>query len=268
MIKIYTFAHKRPDFIELQLQSFRNKLKNDFEFIIFNNAHFDLNRKIYDEIHSICKSNNLQCFDIQNDAELVLRLQPLENVNLFNDDGTYTNSVIACAYPLCWAWEKYISKIDSKICIIDSDMFFIGEVNLDDELDKYDIMYMPQSRGRSGEVEYMWNGLIFMNLAAMPNKQSLNWWCGSCEGFSVDVGGHTFYYLREYGDKLKLFEFWIHYTGEDPECSFSPANYEKLSIGDRKIILHYRGGSNWDQKQPSYHIQKTIWLKKQLENGK
>ena len=37
MIKIYTYSHNRPDFIEPQYNSLKKHIQDDFEFIVFNN---------------------------------------------------------------------------------------------------------------------------------------------------------------------------------------------------------------------------------------
>ena len=37
-ITIYTAADKRPDFIHLQYETLKKYIKDDFEYIIFNNA--------------------------------------------------------------------------------------------------------------------------------------------------------------------------------------------------------------------------------------
>ena len=37
VIKIYTYSHNRPDFIEPQFNSIKKHVKDDFEFIVFNN---------------------------------------------------------------------------------------------------------------------------------------------------------------------------------------------------------------------------------------
>jgi hypothetical protein len=265
MIKIYTFAHKRPDFLELQIKSFRKHIKDEYEFIVFNNATFDKNRIHFDQINTFCRNNNINCINILKDHNLVSDLYQYDSESVFNSEGEYTNAVIACAYPLCYAWKNHISKTDDMISIIDSDMFFINQFNITDHINNYDLTYMPQSRGSNGQVYYMWNGLLFMNLKNMPNKESVDWWCGYCEGEPVDVGGHTFYYLKKYQNDLRILQLNLHYVGEDPACNFSPANYEYFAVGDNKIVLHYRGGSNWDRKTPDYHFKKTEWLKSKLD---
>ena len=107
----------------------------------------------------------------------------------------------------------------------------------------------------------MWNGIVYMNLDNLPNKEELNWWCGRIDGQPLDVGGHTYHYLNKYHDKLKIKHFSQDHIKEDAECNFSPPNYEYIGvIGNSKCILHYRGGSNWDAKAPDYHDKKTKWL--------
>ena len=51
MIHIFTYAHKRPDFIELQYDSIKKCLRCEYEYIVFNNA-ID-SKSQYDEIKNI-----------------------------------------------------------------------------------------------------------------------------------------------------------------------------------------------------------------------
>lgn len=262
MINIYTFAHKRPDFIELQLKSFKKHLADDFNFIVFNNASFDLDKKNYNEIHNICRNNGLTCIDMKVDKPLVKSLESYDNERIFDNNGVYFNAVVACAYPLCYAWRNLISENKGLACIIDSDMFYIKNENISEKLSKYDLLFLSQS---SGHVKYMWNGILYMNLDAMENKKELNWWCGRIEGQPLDVGGHTYHYLNKYSKNLKIKHFGQEHIKEDSECDFFPPNYEYIGVDGSKSILHYRGGSNWDAKTPDYHDKKTKWLIRKLD---
>ena len=269
MVKIYTFSHKRPDFLELQLKSFHKNIEDDFEFIVFNNAIFDHDKKNYIDIQGFCKTNNIKCIDIEKDEILINEIYNYQNNNgpekVFNNENLYTNSGIACAYPLCFAWKHYISKTDDLVCIIDSDMFFIDKENIGKLLNEFDLLFVAQSRiGENIKIEYMWNGISYLNLSTLPQKETLNWWCGECEGVSGDVGAHTHYYLSENQNLIKIKHLSIMSVKYDDSCDFTPANYEYIGVGENKNILHYRSGSNWDQKSDDYHHKKTIWLKKIL----
>ena len=79
MLKIFTFAHKRPDFIELQLRSFKKNLQEDFEFIVFNNAVFDLGgRENYVSIKLACLRLGVKEIEIQRDKGIETECQNRE----------------------------------------------------------------------------------------------------------------------------------------------------------------------------------------------
>lgn len=167
-MKIFTISHHRPDFLELQLKTFKRHLKI-FEFIVFNNAVFDLDKKNYNEIHEWCKNNNIRCIDIVKDYQLIADIKKIDpTANLFQNNGLYSNAVYACSYPMCWSWNNIISKYNEKICIIDSDMFFIKNFEFHGEL-----AFVPQSK--ENDVLYMWNGIIFADLSKI--NKDINWHC-------------------------------------------------------------------------------------------
>lgn len=269
VITFYTLSHKRYDFLEMQLKSFKKHISEPFKFIVVNNANFDKDRnKIgsnYWQINNWCKNNNIEVIDTIRDEELIAKIKTYDGENVLNNEGIYTNSVIACAYPMCFLWKYYISKRNDKICIIDSDMFFIAKEDTESLLNKYDMVYMPQSRGETSEnikIEYFWNGLFYANLAKMPEKELLDWWCGHIYGNPVDVGGRGFFYLQKYKSQLKILELKLHYIKEDPNCGFENANYEFFEAENGRTLLHHRGGSNWCLSEPDYLKKKTAWIKK------
>lgn len=265
MIKIYSFYNKRSDFLDLQISSFQKHLRDQYEFIVFNNSSFDPNRVEYNKIKQACQKNNIQCIDIEKDKDLIQHLQHYNNEIIINGAG-YTNGNIAHAYGLCFAWKHIISKTNDLVCVIDNDMFFVGNENITALLNKYDLVYMEQSKGSANKpITYMWPNIILANLDKLPEKETINWWCGQCEGVSVDVGGHSYYYLEKHKNNLKISTIKQYHYSYDPECNFEPANYEYLSLDGNKSILHYRGGSNWDGQSQDYHNKKTQWLKNKLK---
>jgi hypothetical protein len=270
MIKIYSIYNSRSDFISLQLASFKKNLANQFEFIICNNTHFDfssLNRSTGKIIKRQCMQQNISHIDIGYDDELIEKLKLYGDEFLFFPNRTYVNGNIAHAYALCWLWKHYLSKSNDIICIIDFDMFFIDKIDIESLLSsKYDLMYLEQSRGdEDNNIQYIWPNLILANLAKLPDKQSINWWCGKVNGISVDVGGQTSEYLKNHKNEINIGGLTQHYYAEDINCNIQQINYETFSIDQINCILHYRAGSNWNRKDENYHRQKTIWLKSQLK---
>lgn len=257
MIKFYTIVHKRPDFLPLQLLSFKKYLKHPFELIVFNNATYDKNQSNFNQTQKWCKENNIQHIIIEKDQNILSQT----SYQIFGDEyHPYMSASLAGAYPLCYTWTNIISKTNDKICIIDGDMFFMNsETDIDRLLNEYDIIFHPQSRD---DKDYIWNNLVAINLATIPNKQDINWWCGNIEGANCDVGGMTYYWLKNNSPKI------LHWTQNtisiDNSVLFQPPNYEYFGHNS-KSILHLRGGNNWDRKSKQYWIYKTEWLHEKLE---
>ncbi|MBU3940491.1 MAG: hypothetical protein KKH88_00995, partial [Nanoarchaeota archaeon] len=63
MIKIYTYADKRPDFIPYQFKSLKHFLTDEFEYIVFNNATNSFNRW---KINNLCNKLGIKVYPIKN----------------------------------------------------------------------------------------------------------------------------------------------------------------------------------------------------------
>lgn len=256
MIRIFTFAHRRPDFIPLQVESFEKYLRDDYDLTIFNNAALDRDRARHSEIDKICHDLGVSVVDVSRDPELVARCQKLESVPLFDHDGEYSNPNIACAYPLCWAWEKIITNSSSPICIIDSDMFLTRSIRFTDYLQNHQLCFVPMTRPTG--ITYMWNALVLADLPKLPDARALNWWCGTVGDYSVDVGGQTHFYLKAHPE-LAIMEIISERVDDEKETG-----HELLWLGGIPI-LHYLRGSNWNNQSEEYHRKKTDWLKWMLK---
>ena len=73
-IKIYTYSHNRPDFIALQYESIKRHLKDDFEYIVFNNERpggdGGYDEKKIQIIYDKCEQIGVQCIRVELDKEL------------------------------------------------------------------------------------------------------------------------------------------------------------------------------------------------------
>jgi hypothetical protein len=191
MDKVYilTYAHKRPDFIKIQYQSIVENVKDNFEYIVFNNSVDDPRNR--EEISSICNELKIRCIDIPLDRDLEHHGGELN----FNNNG-YINPNLACSYPLVWTFKKYLSK-EEYVCIIDSDMFFLSDISLIEKVRNIDSVYIPQWRN-FGHIHYMWNAFVLLNLKRNPNLKNLDWHPGSIDGHSLDVGGQTHHFIKDH----------------------------------------------------------------------
>lgn len=200
-VKIYTFAHNRPDFIPIQYDTFKKYIKDDFEFVVFNNekpgSHggYDPLRK--EEIFKVCEHLGIECIEVQLDDDI----RVLNNEAQFHN-GAYTNGNTACSYPFTWAWKNYVVKDKNISVLIDSDMFLCREVSFNEIMKDYNFAYVPSYRNDCS-LKYPWNGLVFVKPQEIPNPEEVSWGCGYINGTAVDVGGEACHYLEKYKKELK-----------------------------------------------------------------
>lgn len=274
MIKIFSFASNRPDFVSLQLQSFKKHLKDEFEFVVFNNAQYDSTGGAdYQGLHNAGKENGVQIIDILKDQDLINRCQAMEaSCSIFSQHGTYSNPNVAHAYAFNYAWEKYILKEKGPIAIFDSDVFLIEPISLIDVIGNHQLVCVQDGRPRpSGPpIHYMWPTFVLANMATLPDPETLNWWCGRIEGIPVDVGGQSFFWFQNHpnADIYFIRRLNSYYLNVEDKVPFSPSNFDEFypcpTGGNEVTILHYRSGSNWDGKGQEYHKIKTEWLKQRM----
>jgi hypothetical protein len=136
-ITIISVFNKHEDFIKLQYNSIIKHVKGEYEYIIFNNASTN---EQSDKITKICEELNIQCIRI--------------NVNY-----STTPSFIAGE-----ALNQSFTHLSDKIVFkIDSDMFFISEMNLFEICNKYDLFYIQTN------YDYMWSAVFSINMKKLKN---------------------------------------------------------------------------------------------------
>lgn len=241
-VKIYTYADKRPDFIELQLKTLNFFLEDDFEYIVFNNGSND---NLRNQIQYMCK---------------ILRIK-----QIYVENPKHREPTIACAYPIQWSFHELIKHDSGCIsCIIDSDMFLLKPFSIEKCMTDYSIAAVEQVRGH---VTYLWNGIIFMNIDELPNKENMNFMFGNIEGENTDVGGHLYYWLKENPElKRKNIHNTSHICAERNNLECLPQKIVERYDSSFKYelyehaFLHYGRGSNWDSQSADYHKRKTELL--------
>ncbi len=215
MIKIYTYSHNRPDLIKPQYESFKRHIKDDFEFIVFNNERAGSNPfsgyspDRVQEIFDVCSELNIQCIRVDLDPDL----QFINGYKQFEGDSFTGDGSQVCGYAFSWGWKHYISKNDCLSLIIDSDMFFIKDICIEDKMKDYNLAFIPSYRytrkysdNDRGEIalRYPWNGIVIADIPNLPNPSELKWDLGVFNGQACDVGGGGHKYLLDYQKELKI----------------------------------------------------------------
>lgn len=150
-ITIISLFYKHEDFIKIQYNSLVKHVKCDFEYIIFNNGsseeQFLKNKKYCDEL--CIKSIKI-------------------NTQQTSDPSINASSALTEAF----------KHLDDKLVFkIDSDMFFVQNIDLEYYLNNFDLIYVPN---RFNEI--MWSGIFGINRKKV--KENLD--------FYPKPGGDTF----------------------------------------------------------------------------
>lgn len=194
-LSVYTFADKRPDFIELQYMSLKKHLKDDFELVVFNNALGSIFRRM--KIDSICRGLQIRSCAVKRNNRFLF-VGGKKAISW----GRYVNPNVACAYPINYAWGQMCEENRrTPFAIIDSDMFLCRDVSFVDLVSKHDasliLQYRGLTEGRSkASVTYLWNAFGVFDPMKIPSLEEVNWDCGVVHGHSLDVGGFSHFWLE------------------------------------------------------------------------
>ena len=124
MIKIYTIADKSPQFIGWQAKSFKDHLKDDYEFIVMNNSSsLDLDEAIQGE----CLNAGIKWINIEN--------------------KDFSHPCFACSAPIQELIDRQIANDRENIAaIIDSDLFLMRDFSFKEFIEGYDMAGVMQAR--------------------------------------------------------------------------------------------------------------------------
>jgi hypothetical protein len=273
-VLVYTYSYNRPDFIEMQAKTFKKFLKDDYEFIVFNDAPDFL---MQEQIRETCFNLEIECIDIPQCIHEIPYLQrwPEEHWN---------HPAIRNCNVVQYSLDNYGFMHNGLIVLLDSDVFLVKEFSFKKFLEASPIAGLSQSKSSNGtSVEYLWIGFAIFDFGRIPHKDTLNFNCGYVENIPVDAGGHTYYYLRDH--PTIPVKFFSSLTSSYAQCSLCQVAHRwdcthnteqlKADLFDEDQIafiqsgvyncdflmhntfLHYRGGTNWDGQTPEYHQRKT-----------
>lgn len=261
-------TYNRPDFIELQVKTFKAFLQDDYEYVVFNDAsQEDMARSI----EQTCNRLNVRCFRFP---------QHIHAARGMTSPGHRHMDVLA------YFLEQMGYDFPGIVAIVDSDLFLLKSFSIENYLRDYDISGELQGRENDAvKVRHLSPILVFMNMQTLPNKRTISFEGGYIEGLACDVGANTYYYLQN-NPTVKSRIFTLNFIPalkralSCSECSnFSCqkcVHYLKEIQFDDKMIayvqscpddntefvldntfLHYRCGTNWDNKPGGYHDIKT-----------
>jgi hypothetical protein len=254
-LKIYTFTDKNPEYLQLQIDSFKKHMDDgNTDFIVINasNAHAD-------EIKTICVNNNIE---------------------IIQYDGVRIEFPKYVVEQYAWFRETIQSKSTDYLMLIHSDMFFINKLNYKKLMLDKKIYFNPQYRDTPFHVVhdgtfryfYMWDGILLFDNEYINEKnlrQYFDW--DFILGIS-DVGGQTYKFIQNTDiNDIGYFEMWTHHQLID-DVLFSSLNgavgfTTNLNYENRKIREGIQMGVKsfpYEENNPNYEnyvLEKIIKIK-------
>jgi len=266
MITIINIISKNPEYIRIQYNNIKERIKDPFKYVVFNNSMF--NEMEYRSIEQMCKTLGVEHVPVEKN----------ESVNSFTGKPLYVNNnwIANDVTPPATYALNYLSVIESKkisghICLIHSDMFFLKDISLIEMLGDNDMAFVPQYRG---DIKYIWDGFCIFG----PNTkiEELNWMYSDIDGQRTDCGGSTFFYLKKYNPKIKYIESWnitdynqgIFDTHLNGNVRYKFTNSETLEFlsGTRISDLRSFEYESEYENYGRYYTNKFLKIKSYLDN--
>jgi hypothetical protein len=274
-VLIFTYNYNRPDFIEIQDRTFKKFLKDDYEFVVFNDAS---NQEMCDKINQTCDQLNIRCMRIPQEIHDWPYLKRWDHETSWQHPSIRNSNVVQ------YSLNTLGFQHPGIVVLLDSDIFLIKDFSIRQFLEGFDVAAIPQIKGQEPNIiNYFWIGIVFLNMTTMPNKDTIDFNCGRIEDVFVDAGGQTYHYLT-HNPSVRLknihhfhssfflcdtcrqlnIETCIHntetlkfYGFNENEIKFLHAGPTNCEFIHNRTFFHYRGGTNWDNRSQEYHQKKT-----------
>ena len=260
---VITHVYNRSDFLPLQKHGFEKFLKDEHFFVVFNDA---ADKAMEQEIFEQCRKLKRNHVRIPQRVHSKPYLERVPGESL-------SSAPVRCANVVQYSLDQLGFRHKGPVLLIDSDMFLVKNFSVGDYLKGYDIAGVPQSRS---DVEYIWNGLVMINMKTLPHKKMLNFNCGLVNGVPVDAGGQTYHYFKKNPEaRLRWIDNAAFNSAELHELmTIHQNNLKNFGFDDRTVaflekrpspveflaanaFVHYRGGTNWDCQSEEFHRTKT-----------
>ncbi len=279
MLYIYTVCYNTPDFIEPQYTLLKKFIKDEFEFIVFNNTITDdkitdVNMKNNTKLKDICEKHSIKFYDIPREI-----FASVNNNDASRRAGTaidFSNKILFNMYGL-----------DNWFFLLDSDAFLVSDFHVESFMGERKIGGRIQYRNSvQGVVKYLSNQIVIYKPSLFDKEiflKNFSFLPCSISNANCDCGGRIHYIFQTInlkndfvnftnalfsneGNVKQLFggspvlktEFNVEYLNElDPRI-------KEFIITDTKILqrtypfaeifaestnsvhfIHLRAGTNW-----------------------
>ena len=240
-IYLFTYAYNQPDFIEIQYKTFKKFLKDDYEFIVFNDAS---EAEMASQIVAMCQKYDIRCIPIPQEIHEIPYLDRPKESNLakYNWPNVRNCNVVQYSLDMIGIYH------DDIVALFDSDLFLIKEFSIRAFMKKnniaavmrpcYDQWWKHTCNEFHPGIEpfnYMWIGLAFLNMPLLEDRAAINFNCGFVhDTIKVDSGGYTHYYL----DKTKVESKGIIVFPWTSYCALHVRKYRIYNLHAITILMY------------------------------
>ncbi|MES2200319.1 MAG: hypothetical protein V4489_09170 [Chlamydiota bacterium] len=282
-IRILTFQYNHPDFLEMQINSLKKYMLNDYELIVFLDAKTP---EYIGPFREICDQNQIRCVQYQpewHDTDPLTKYV-YDCVNAPSMVGSYTtylqssfesvagSASIRHCHLIQYALDHYGYNHEDIVVIMDHDIFPIRELNLREFMGKNQMIGSCKSLDG---IKYMWVPFVAIDMRTIPNKRDLKFHCDVINNIFHDTGANSYYYLKN-NPKAKVKKFFYYsqkdgfipektvnnlgFTGEQRELITEILHSTNAEFHIDFHFLHFSGA--WRDDSPS----KTQIVKKFIDN--
>jgi len=229
-VTLLTLHSNRPDFIELQYNSAKKYLKDDFYYIVANNSYFgqDKPKEIFEECD---------------------RLQTGYLKVAHQKGKTEPSALVRDTLNFLW---KDFKEVKGILAIMDGDLFFTKDVSFKDLLNGYDMAFCPLYT--DGKV-WPWTGLMIFDMDKIKADDiSFSFACLDGKNYQ-DVGSAINGYIQKHNPKIKFIERGEVLDEPNELLKDFPHPY---SVDILPFMFHYKTSSNYAKHcTPEYNELKT-----------
>lgn len=234
-VSIFSFAHNTKFPIGIVYRQFKKYLKDDFEYILFNDAN-DLQTEA--DINTETSCNNIKCVRI-----------PQHIHKIHNPSESYAET-------LNWALHEHAAKNDYELIVLmHTDIFPICDVSIVEIIGNYTVASTVEFRIIDGKgINYLYPALTIINIKNLKDPNEINF--DLLPG--LDVGGKTKEFIEKYPESVK---FLANYQAEYMKAILHDQPIAEYFEEDIRIcraaglsagwvaangLYHYMAGSAWN----------------------
>jgi hypothetical protein len=235
-VEIYSIHYNKPEYIKLQVDSFKKFIDIDFEFYVIDNS-VDVNLR--KKIESECDDNNVHY--------------------LLTDNKTPH-------HPMYYGWshifgmdffkERLLNSESKYVFLIEHDIFFSSPYsNISTLVENNAICGVSQFREH---ITYLHPGILLFNKEIATELDTLDLRGDvreedgrvniDLDGVLVDTGGQTYKYIKKNEGKIFFIDEYVNAYLEEPK--------------EKHVFYHMVKGSNWNRDEDVKNKLKLEKIKK------